>query len=848
MLAISTQFDDRGSSFGSVESFEVEFWLRRWRSALKDGEALPAYEEVALGGLGRLNDQVAIVRQDDDDGFEIIRIGSIFQNWLGIAAKRHGLDELQPDCTLALTSVIGSALLQQAPAQSVAHKIVDGAVVTFDVVALPLASRWGRPIFLVCIKEHASRYSLVDTIFASTDEGMLALAAIRDAGGEPVDFQIIALNDGATRLMDLPRDALQWKKLSETNFWSQQLGLREHLSVALATGARRSFETTYAIEGGLRHFRVGVGPIGDLLSVTLTDIGDIKAKEESFRLLFEGNPVPMWLFDAATFRFLQVNDAAVQHYGYSRDQFLRMSVFDIRPDGEQDAARRVLRDMADAYEPGQVWHHLKADGTKIDVYPYLRVLTIEGRRAILAAFIDVTEQRKAEARIVHMAHHDALTNLPNRVLFRERLDEVLVRARRNGEALAVLCLDLDHFKSVNDTLGHPVGDKLLQAVARRLQDSLRETDFAARLGGDEFAVIETSIVGPTDASNFAVRLIEALSKPYEIDGHQIVIGVSIGVAVAPENSFEPDILLKNADMALYRAKADGRNTFRFFEHEMDARLQARRLLELDLRKALAGGEFELFYQPLVNARSNAITGFEALLRWHHPEQGTVSPAEFIPLAEEIGLIVQIGEWVLREACKEAATWPESVHVAVNLSPAQFRSRNLVPTVVSALASSGLDASRLELEITESVLLQDNDDNLATLHQFRSLGVRISMDDFGTGYSSLGYLHKFPFDKIKIDQSFVRELSTRPEAIAIIRAVTSLGNSLGISTTAEGVETVDQFEHLRAEGCTEVQGYLFSRPRPADEISALIFDHRAAGAGSSIDPIPEILPTKTRASR
>ena len=811
----------------SLEAIEVDLLLRRWRSARKDGEALPAYEEVALGGLGRMNEQIAVVRQDEDDSFEVIRIGEIFQKWLGATAKRQWLSETQPDCALALKSVIEPALRQQTPARAVSHKVIDGAVVTFDVTALPLASRWGRPVILVCVKEHQSRYSLVDTIFASTDEGMLALAAIRDATGEAVDFQIIALNDGATRLMGLPRDALQWKRLAETNLWSEQFGIRESLSVALATGARKSFETTYPTDGGLRHFRVGVVPIGDLLSITLTDIGDIKAKEESFRLLFEGNPVPMWLFDAATFRFLQVNDAAVQHYGYSREQFLGMSVFDIRPDGERDAARRVLEDVADAYEPGQVWHHLKADGTKIDVYPYLRVLTIEGRRAILAAVIDVTEQRKAEARIVHMAHHDALTNLPNRVLFRERLDEALVRARRNGEALAVLCLDLDHFKSVNDTLGHPVGDKLLQAVAKRLRDSLRETDFAARLGGDEFAVIGTSIAGPADASNFAVRLIEAVSKPYEIDGHQVVIGTSIGVAVSPENGFEPDLLLKNADMALYRAKADGRNTFRFFEREMDARLQARRLLELDLRKALPAGELELFYQPLLNVRANAISGFEALLRWHHPERGMVSPAEFIPLAEEIGLIVQIGEWVLRQACKEAAKWPEPLHVAVNLSPAQFKSRNLVPAVVGALASSGLDASRLELEITESVLLQDNDDNLATLHEFRSLGVRISMDDFGTGYSSLGYLHKFPFDKIKIDQSFVRELSERQEAMAIIRAITSLGVSLGISTTAEGVETVDQFERLRAEGCTEVQGYLFSKPRPAGEIGDFLAGHEEA---------------------
>lgn len=836
MLAESKPIDHQEQSFVSVKAFEANALLHRWRSALKAGETLPAYEEVALGGLGRLNAQIAVVRQNSDNGFEVIRLGDTFKEWLGTTANNQPIGELQPDCGIALTGVIDAALRQRAPARSVAHKVVEGAVLTFDVMALPLASRWGRPMFLVFVREHESRYSLVDTIFDATAEGMLALAAVRDADGEPVDFQIIALNDGATELMGLSREALQWKRLTETNLWSEDFGIRAHLSAALVTGARKSFETTYPIENRRRHFKVGVVPIGGLLSITLTDIDDIKAKEESFRLLFEGNPVPMWLFDAITLRFLHVNDAAVQHYGYSREQFLGMSVVDIRPAGERDAARRVLTNLADAYEPGQVWHHLQADGTSIDVYPYLRTLTVSGRRTVLAALIDVTEQRRAEARITHMAHHDSLTGLPNRILFREHLNEVLFRARRTEEALAVLCLDLDHFKSVNDTLGHPVGDKLLQAVAQRLRQSLRETDFAARLGGDEFAVIATAIAGPADASGLAVRLIEALSKPYDIDGHQVVIGTSIGVAVSPENGFEPDLLLKNADMALYRSKADGRSTFRFFEQEMDARLQARRLLELDLRKALACGEFGLFYQPLVNVRTNAISGFEALLRWHHPERGTVSPAEFIPLAEEIGLIVPIGEWVLRQACKEAATWPEHLHVAVNLSPAQFKNRNLIPTVVSALASAGLPASRLELEITESVLLHDNDDNLATLHRFKSLGVRISMDDFGTGYSSLGYLHKFPFDKIKIDQSFVRELSERPEAKAIIRAVTGLGVSLGISITAEGVETVDQLEHLRAEGCTEVQGYLISRPKPADEIAALIADHRSPSTSLGRSPV------------
>jgi predicted signal transduction protein with EAL and GGDEF domain len=341
----------------------------------------------------------------------------------------------------------------------------------------------------------------------------------------------------------------------------------------------------------------------------------------------------------------------------------------------------------------------------------------------------------------------------------------------------------------------------------------------ARLGGDEFAVVQFPVGGPNEASALANTLIEVVRRPYEVYGHEFVVGASI--ARAPGDGSKADGLLRNADMALYRAKAEGRGTAHFFEPEMDRRIQARRALELDLRKAFANGEFELFYQPLINLNTNAISGFEALLRWRHPERGMVGPGEFIPLAEEIGLIVPLGEWVLRQACTEAVQWPGELKVAVNLSSAQFRSRGVIKAVLTALAYSRLAPNRLELEITESVLLGETDANLETLHQLRGLGVGISMDDFGTSYSSLSYLRCFPFDKIKIDRSFVRELSERPDCVAIIRAVAGLGLSLGIATTADGIETVEQLERVRAEGCTEVQGYLFSPPRPASEIGAFI---------------------------
>ena len=438
---------------------------------------------------------------------------------------------------------------------------------------------------------------------------------------------------------------------------------------------------------------------------------------------------------------------------------------------------------------------------------------------------DITEWQKAQAKISHMARHDALTNLPNRRLFRERLEDALRRVTRD-EKVAVFCLDLDRFKEVNDTLGHPVGDELLKQVARRLSECVREGDTVARLGGDEFAVVQVGgDLRVAETSALANRLIEVISSPYTVHDHQSVIGATVGISVAPDDGDGPDQLLKNADMALYRAKGDGRGSYRFFEAGMDARAQARRLLELDLRTAMSTGEFEVHYQPLLDIKTNNIICFEALLRWNHPQRGLVLPSEFISLAEETGLIVPIGDWVLRTACIDAARWPDDIHVAVNISPAQFKNRNLVASVSAALSAARLSANRLELEITESVLLQDTEATLATLHKFRALGLRISMDDFGTGYSSLSYLRSFPFDKIKIDRSFVSELAVRGDSMAIVRAVTGLGRSLGISTTAEGVETSEQLALLRSEGCNEVQGYLFSAAQPAAEVDKMLSKRR-----------------------
>jgi diguanylate cyclase (GGDEF)-like protein len=444
---------------------------------------------------------------------------------------------------------------------------------------------------------------------------------------------------------------------------------------------------------------------------------------------------------------------------------------------------------------------------------------------------DITEYRRIEARIAHMAHHDVLTELPNRLMLRERLERALENAQ-DGKSLAVLCLGLDRFKDINDTLGHQGGDGLLKAVAERLRRCVGEDDVVARTGGDEFAIVQVAWEQPIAATALATRVIEAIDQPIDVDGHQVVVGTSVGIAVSPNDGTDPHQLLKNADLALYRAKSEGRGIHRFFEPDMDAHMQARCKLQLDMRKALADGQFELFYQPLVNLERDQICGMEALLRWRHPERGNVSLAEFIPLAEETGLIVPIGEWVLRQACVAASGWPDHVKVAVNLSAMQFKNRHLVETVFSALATSGLKAHRLELEITESILLQNNEATLATLHQLRDLGVRIALDDFGTGYSSLSYLRSFPFDRIKIDRSFVKDIALEAGSLNIVRAVTAMAAGLGMATTAEGVETKEQLEMVREEGCTEMQGYFFSPPRPIKDIERLLQAEQATAKVSA----------------
>jgi len=445
--------------------------------------------------------------------------------------------------------------------------------------------------------------------------------------------------------------------------------------------------------------------------------------------------------------------------------------------------------------------------------------TRDGGTVVL--YTDVTELKQREREIQFLAEHDPLTGLYNRAAFQRRTTEALAGAKKRGTIAAVMCLDLDHFKSVNDTLGHTAGDEFLKAVSKRLRECFSELDTVARFGGDEFGILFLDAKSPEAVSTIASRLVEVVGQPVEFNGQQIVSSVSIGIALSTTDGDTEEALIKNADLALYRAKSDGRATFRFFEAQMDAAAKARRALEIDLRQAVANNQLELHYQAQIDIFTDEVVGFESLVRWRHPARGLIPPAEFIPLAEETGLIGPIGEWVLNRACTDALSWPNTIKVAVNLSPVQFKNRNIAQFVEQVLKVTGLPPSRLELEITESVLLNDVDDNLVILRKLKSLGIRISMDDFGTGYSCLGSLRSFPFDKIKIDKSFVGDLEQNSDSTAIIHAVLRLGHSLGMATCAEGVESREQLSFLRSEGCTEAQGYLYSKPQPAGEVRRML---------------------------
>jgi diguanylate cyclase (GGDEF)-like protein/PAS domain S-box-containing protein len=692
-------------------------------------------------------------------------------------------------------------------------------------------------------------------------------------------------------------------------------------------------------------------PDGGSIGVRI-DITDLKRREASFRMLFENHPLPMWVWDRETFRFLAVNDAAIAHYGYSREQFMAMTVFNMRPKEDWETIRHVASEPLGSRRPNRMRRHFKADGTLINACMHGHTLPYGGRIGCLAVAIDVTERERAEEELrrtksfldtvldhvpaaitvkdavtnrymlinkkgedlfnggrdkivgwtaeelfgpetgkaiaaldrealegngaeytgpllhtsssqhvvvstkklvirdvegkpehllsiieditdrvraaeqsAYMARHDALTGLGNRLLFAERINEALARLTGSVTAFSILLLDLDQFKQVNDSLGHPIGDILLKSVAERLRDAVDAQDLVVRFGGDEFAILQ-QVPGlqKESAITLANRIRDRLVAPYDLAGHRVIVGTSIGIVLIPAHGTQFDQLMKYADLALYRAKSAGRNQWCFFERALEEKANARLTLESDLRSALRQGQFELHYQPVVDLLTREPRGAEALLRWNHPTLGMIGPDRFIPAAEDTGMINELGEWALRAACADAVRWPSHIKLAVNLSSVQFGQGDLVSAVASTLADSGLPPERLELEITESVLLQKSDDNIALLHQLKCSGVSIVLDDFGTRYSSLSYLKIFPWDKIKIDRSFVNELTTRADCRAIVCAVVGLGHSLHIATTAEGIETEEQCALLRVAGCTLGQGYLFGRPVPKAKL-ALAAKHR-----------------------
>lgn len=808
--------DDVSAAYGVPSDFEeVRELCVSWGCQTDKPSEFPRFEELALGSLGTLADDLGLMGEGRGGGLEIYYAGRSIENWLGQELRCTALEAIDQYCAACLRDATALATQRRAPAMQVLHWLRDGLATSREVVIFPLSTRKGATVFLVFSRERAEAHNIVDAIYRATDDGLVTLAAVFDDAADMIsDFRILSLNNGAARLFGDSETALRWRRLSEAAPTFARDGTLARLIELSKNRRGDEFEITGPLPESPKHLRLSAAPMGaDLIAITLTDVTRLKAREEYFRLLFEENPMPMWVHDPNGGRILAANDAAVRHFGYPRDRLLDATLEALFEEKEHPHLPGLQGIPGDA-SADRVWQGRSADGRRRELEIHARELDFDGRRAVLVSVVDVTEQLAASARIAHMALHDSLTGLANRNQFRMRLAASL-EALRPDEALAAHYIDLDDFKDINDTLGHPAGDQLLVVVAERLTDILRPGDMVARLGGDEFAFVQAGLTSPDEAAQFAEKIVGALGHPLKINGQNVLVSASVGVAIAPAHASDPDALLQYADIALYQVKQAGGGAYRLFDAGMAAALMRRRILEADLRDALMHNAFDVHYQPIAEIESRRIVAMEALLRWTHPTRGPISPEEFIPIAEASGLIIPIGDMALRRACVEATHWPPATRLSVNLSPAQFKSETLVQSVIRALEASGLPATRLELEITESVLLVESRDNLAILHQLRALGVHISLDDFGTGNSSLFYLRAFPFDKIKIDRSFVQELPTNLQCVAIVRAVTGIGQCLNVATVAEGVETEEQLAHLRKEGCTQMQGYLFAKPLPAE---------------------------------
>jgi diguanylate cyclase (GGDEF)-like protein/PAS domain S-box-containing protein len=650
--------------------------------------------------------------------------------------------------------------------------------------------------------------------------------------------RLVMCNDHYLQMYDMPRDTVRPGctlldlidyRLANGSFTGDARAFNDHVLDAVRRGRSANHVT-----------ELGDGRIIEIVNEPMPDGGwvsthkDITARRRAKRELIHTQAflksvidnIPECLFvqDAKDIRLLLLNRAAADLFGVPREEAIGMTAFDLLPKEEADfvtARDREVLASGRSTDLGEHWVHTAQAGARLMSTKKLVVTGADGKpQYLLSLAADVTERKRAEERIAHMAHHDPLTDLPNRAAFTERLMFTLERTAGSETSFGLLCLDLDRFKEVNDVFGHAIGDELLRQVSRHLQ-AVAEGAFLTRLGGDEFALISPDGPQPQTAAVLADRLLAAVvDNEFEIDGHQLRVGLSIGVAVFPNDGADATTLLGNADAALYRAKQEGRGLIRFFAPDMDQRLRERRALLHDLRSAIERNQLALHYQP--QARMNGdVTGFEALVRWHHPVRGLIPPNTFIPIAEESGLIIAMGEWILREACREAASWPQPLQIAINLSPVQFQHGDLPGLLHSILLETGLSPNRVELEITEGVLISNFSRALSILRRLKTLGVRIAMDDFGTGYSSLAYLQAFPFDKIKIDQAFISNLESNPQSAAIVRAVIGLGRGLDLPVVAEGVETNDQLSFLLQESCNEVQGYFIGRPAPIDQYANVV---------------------------
>ena len=542
----------------------------------------------------------------------------------------------------------------------------------------------------------------------------------------------------------------------------------------------------------------------------------------------------MWVVDKSSQRYLNVNSAALEHYGYTRDEFLKMTLVDLRPPRER---QRILDDAKNNFgidNGKEDWVHLKAEGTEILVSTYSTPIKYENKDAAIVVSIDVTERRKHDAQVQFLVENDSLTGLPNRRFFVELLEGSITKMNRIHRHTALILVDIDDFKGVNDTLGHHVGDSLIVAMANRMKECIDGRGIIARLGGDEFVILLPQLIDPEEALDVATELVDAFKTPLSLPDHEILIGISAGISVGLDDSIDASTLLKHADLALYRAKSDGGGVSRVYEPQMCLQSIVRREMERDLRQALTQGQLEIHYQPLQELASRKEIGFEALLRWNHPAKGMIAPLNFIPIAESSGMIIEIGSWVLDQSCHLATTLKQDLSMAVNVSPVQFKTGNFVETVARALETSGLSPHRLELEITESNLLENSAETMAILKGLKCLGVSIVLDDFGTGYSGLGYLNNYPIDKVKLDRSFIQDIGSSSKSLELIRGIIGIGHGLGMTVLAEGIESAEQLEILRSLGCPQGQGYLFGRAKPADEITdrLRLYEHHVTRPSAS----------------